>query len=115
MKILGRILIILIAALAVTGTATAFVGNSDARIPANETESRSFIQDHPGDLSTGSEEIRPQDRHQFHEGERDAFSLFGAVGILQNFVIVSLIVGVVMLGPRLKGVLARLTGSFHNI
>lgn len=113
MKILGRIIIILIAGLAVIGAATALVGNSSARLPDAETEPRPLVQDQPGGLSTSPEGIRPPDR--FREGERDAPSLFGIVGVIQNLVIVSLIVGLVTLGPRLKGGLARLTGSFHNI
>jgi hypothetical protein len=110
MKILGRIIIILLAALAVSGAATALVGNSSARFPEGETE---WVQDQPGGLSTGSEGFRSHDR--FHEGEHDAPSLFGVVGLIQNLVIMGLIVGLVALGPRLRGVFARLTGSFHNI
>ena len=109
MKILGRTLIILIAALAVIGVATALVGNSS--FPDGENEARPFVQERPSDLSTGSENIRPRDHHdRFHEGERDAPSLFGIVGVIQNFAIVSLIVGLVTLGPRLTGyVQSRLT------
>lgn len=108
MKILGRIVIILIAALAVAGAATALAGNSSARLPEAETEPHPFGQDQPGGLSTGSPD-------RFHEGERDAPSLFGIVGVVQNLVIVSFIIGLVTLGPHLKSVLARLAGSFHNI
>ena len=107
MKILGRIVIILIAALVVAGAATALVGNSSARFPDARTEPRPLVQDQPGDLSIGSPE-------RFHEGEGDAPSLFGIAGVIQNLVIVSLIVGVVTLGPRLKGGLAKLASSFHN-
>jgi hypothetical protein len=113
MKILGRIILILIAALTVAGAATTLVGNSSARFPDTETELRPSVQDQPSSLSTSPESIRPPDR--FHEGERDAPSLFGIVGVIQNLVIISFIVVVVTLGPRLKGVFARLTGSFHNI
>ena len=98
MKILGRTIIILIAALAVIGAATALVGNGSARFPDAETESRPFVQDQPDGFSTDSPE-------RFHEGERDGASLFGIVSVIQNFVIVGLIIAVVILVPRLKGVI----------
>ncbi len=113
MKILGRILIILIAALAVAGAATALVGKSSTGFPNAGTETQLSVQDQPGSAAASSESLRPPDR--FHEGERDAPSLFGFVGVIQNLVIISLIVGVVTLIPRFKGVLARLAASFHNI
>ena len=114
MKILGQTLIILVAALAVIGLATALVGNSS--FPGGESRSRPSLEAQSGDLATGTEEFRPRDHHdRFHEGDHDAPSLFGFVGVLQNFVIIGLIVGVVTQGPRLKEMLARLTGSFHNI
>lgn len=113
MKILGRTLIILITALAVAGAATALVGNSSTGLPDDGAETRSVVQAQPGDASIGSEDLYPPD--QFHEDDHDSPSLFGIVDVIQNLVIVSLIVGLVMLGPRLKGVLARLTASFHNI
>ena len=113
MKILGRIIIILLAALAVSGAATALVGNSSARFPEAGTEARPFGQAQVASLSTGPEGFRSHD--QFHEGEHDAPTLFGIVGVFQNLVIVSLIVEVVALGPRLKGALTRLTGSFPHL
>jgi len=54
MKVLRRIIIILIAALAVIGAATALVGNNNATFPDSEPEPRPFRQDHLGDFSTGS-------------------------------------------------------------
>lgn len=114
MKVLGQILIILVAALAVIGVATALVGNSS--FPEGETRSRPTVEAQSEDLPTDAEGFRPRDHHdRFHEGDHDAPSLFGLVSVLQNLVIVSLIVGLVALGPRLKRRLARLTGSFHNI
>lgn len=113
MKILGRIIIILVAALAVAGAATALIGNSSARFPDDRTESRTFVQDQSGSVPTSPEGRRPPDG--FHEGGRDEPSLFGIVDIIQNLVIISLIVGVVTLIPHLKRGLARFAGSFHNI
>jgi hypothetical protein len=64
MKILGRIIIILIAALAVAGAAIALVGNSSARFPDDRTESRPLVRDQPGGVETDPEGLRPPDR--FH-------------------------------------------------
>ena len=101
MKILGRIAIILIAALAIAGAATTLIGNSSTTLSG--ADPRPVVQEQPDDLSAGSPD-------RFHEGDHNAPSLFGVVDIIKNLVIMSLTVGVVTLLPRLKGLLARLAG-----
>ena len=112
MKIMGRIIVILSAALVVIGAATALVGNSNSGFPDDRAASRPVVQEQSSSSSTEPEGLRPPGG--FHEGERDAPSLFGIVDVIQNLVIMSLIVGLVTLGPRLKGVLTRSTHSFRT-
>lgn len=110
MKILGRILIILVAALVVVGAATALAGSSSNM---QFSERQEFIQDQPSAGTADSGETRPRDH--FSEEGRDSPSLFGIVSVIQNLVIIGGIVLLITVIRRLKIMLARLVGSFHNI
>ncbi|MCB0171880.1 MAG: hypothetical protein KDJ97_15140 [Anaerolineae bacterium] len=113
MKIIGRIIIVLIAAVIVSGVATLFVGSSNA-----QTRSRPQFQEQDQadgtstttDSTDGSEGSGRPNRGD-HGGERGGSFIFGMVGILQNVAIIGVIVLVVTLIPRAKGLMTRLTGS----
>ncbi|MCB0166557.1 MAG: hypothetical protein KDI79_20180 [Anaerolineae bacterium] len=113
MKIIGRIIIVLVAAVIVSGVATLFVSNSDAQTrprpqfqEQTQTDGTSVDTD-----STDNTEASRRPERGGHGGERGGSFIFGIVGILQNVAIMGAIVLGVTLVPRVKGLMTRLTGS----
>jgi hypothetical protein len=108
-KILGRTLIILTAALVVVGATVALVGgNADTDRPAAEQGEAGFIP-------AGDEAPTPDfEEHEFSGEGRDAPSLFGIVGVIQNLVTIGLIIGIVRLVVWSKTPLARFGARLHN-
>ncbi len=112
-KILGRTLIILTAALVVVGATMALVGRSagsagsDFRPEAEQGEV-GFI--------SGEDNASPPDfeEHEFSREGHDAPSLFGIVGVIQNLITIGLIIGVVRLVVWSKTSLARFGARLHN-
>ncbi|MCK6627557.1 MAG: hypothetical protein L6R45_20555 [Anaerolineae bacterium] len=105
MKILGRIFIILAAALVVAAATIALVGNDTGSFEAE----RSPVFQEQGDAVT-AEQVSGRPPREGH----DEASLFGIVGVLQNLVIISVIVLVVRLGGRAQRALARFGAWRHN-
>jgi hypothetical protein len=122
MAILGRIFIILTAALVVVGATIAFVGNSNSagfpgagERPGEPTFVTDAGQDHtavatrPGD-TLPSEQFSGRPHREGH----DSPSLFGIVGVFKNLAIIGVIVMLVTLGGRAGKALARFGGRLHN-
>lgn len=110
MKILGRIFIILAAALVVAAATIALVGNDTGSFEA-ETERAPVFQEQSGAGETmTAEQVSGRPPREGH----DEASLFGIVGVLQNLVIISVIVLVVTLGGRARTALARFGAWRHN-
>jgi|GEM_PF-6112299 len=107
MKILGRIFIILAAALVVAAATIALVGNDTGSFEA-EAERAPVFQEQDDAVTAEQVSGRPP-----REGHDEA-SLFGIVGVLQNLVIISVIVLVVRLGGRAQRALARFGAWRHN-
>lgn len=108
-KILGRTLIILTAALVVVGATVALVGGSAG------TDGPEAQQGEAGFIPAG-DEAPPSDfeEHEFSREGRDAPSLFGIVGVIQNLVTIGLIIGIVRLVVWSKTSLARFGTRLHN-
>lgn len=112
-SILGRTLIILTAALVVVGATVALVGRSAG---SDGTDFRPDATQSEAGFTSGSDNASPSDfeEREFSREERNAPSLFGVVGVLQNLVIVGLIIGLVRLVVWSKTSLARFDPRLHN-
>ena len=114
MKIVGRIAVILAAALVVVGVAlglsqAGYLQNSgpsrgDFERPrlANGTSSSDVAQTNTGNATNRAQRFHRDGAADGFERERGhSGTLFGIVSVIQNFAIISLIVGVVVFIPRL--------------
>lgn len=112
-NILGRTLIILTAALMVVGATMALVGRSAGSTGADFRPEAQ--QGETGFVSAG-DDAPPSDfeQREFSREGRDAPSLFGIVGVIQNLVTIGLIVGIVRLAVWSKTSLARFGARLHN-
>lgn len=112
-KILGRTLIILTAALVVVGATVALVGNSAG---STDTDFRSEARQSETGFIPAGDDASPSnfEEHEFSPEGRDAPSLFGIVGVIQNLVTIGLIIGIVRLVVWSKTSLARFGARLHN-
>lgn len=112
MKILGRIFIILTAALAVVAITFGLVGNDTGSF-GTETEQGMVFQEQ-SDAGTGEAVTTAQVSGRPHNEGHDEPSLFGIISVLQNLITIGVIVLVVTLGGRAWTALARLGAWRHN-
>jgi hypothetical protein len=106
MRIIGRTLAILAAAMIVVGITFGFTESSGASAlaparPAHNAEAQSQSADGTIDASTAGRTGLPAG--EFGHGHNRSASLFGAVEIVKNLVIIGIIVALVALAKRMAG------------
>jgi hypothetical protein len=104
MKIIGRTLAILAAALVIVGALLAFASSSyTTGLGSGMPDRPAVVQTSTTETATNGGAAAASATAGFHHAEASGASLFGIVEVLKNLIIVGVIITIVALGKRLLG------------